>query len=63
MSHHIKNITLSTQRSNISGYELIDIVEKYKFLVSLFRNNVVEIKWNQIKKIGTDVILVDMNKK
>ena len=29
MSYHIKNITLSTQRSNISGYELIDIVEKY----------------------------------
>lgn len=29
MSHHIKNITLSTQRSNISGYELIDIVEKH----------------------------------
>ena len=29
MSHHIKNITLSTQRSNVSGYELIDIVEKY----------------------------------
>ena len=29
MSHHIKNITLSTQRSNLSGYELIDIVEKY----------------------------------
>ena len=29
MSTHIKNITLSTQRSNISGYELIDIVEKY----------------------------------
>lgn len=29
MSHRIKNITLSTQRSNISGYELIDIVEKY----------------------------------
>ena len=27
--HHIKNITLSTQRSDISGYELIDIVEKY----------------------------------
>ena len=24
-----KNITLSTQRSNVSGYELIDIVEKY----------------------------------
>ena len=29
MSTHIKNITLSTQRSNVSGYELIDIVEKY----------------------------------
>ena len=29
MSNHIKNITLSTQRSNLSGYELIDIVEKY----------------------------------
>ena len=29
MSHHIKNITLSTQRSDISGYDLIDIVEKY----------------------------------
>ena len=29
MSHHIKNITLSTQRSNVSGYELIDIVERH----------------------------------
>ena len=29
MSKHIKNITLSTQRSDVSGYELIDIVEKY----------------------------------
>ena len=29
MSTHIKNITLSTQRSNVSGYELVDIVEKY----------------------------------
>ena len=29
MSNHIHNITLSTQRSDISGYELIDIVEKY----------------------------------
>ncbi len=29
MSHHIKNITLSTQRSDLSGYDLIDIVEKY----------------------------------
>lgn len=29
MSTHIKNITLSTQRSDLSGYDLIDIVEKY----------------------------------
>lgn len=29
MSKHIKNITLSTQKSDLSGYELIDIVEKY----------------------------------
>ena len=29
MNQHIKNITLSTQRSDLSGYELIDIVEKY----------------------------------
>lgn len=29
MSHHIRNITLSSQRANISAYELIDIVEKY----------------------------------
>lgn len=29
MSNHIHNITLSTQKSDLSGYELIDIVEKY----------------------------------
>lgn len=29
MSGHIKNITLSSQRADISAYELIDIVEKY----------------------------------
>ena len=28
MSKHIKNITLSSQRADISAYELIDIVEK-----------------------------------
>ncbi len=33
MSKHINNITLSTQRSNISGYELIDIVEKYNGII------------------------------
>ena len=29
MSHHIKNITLSSQRADISAYDLVDIVEKY----------------------------------
>jgi len=29
MSKHIKNITLSTQKADLSGYQLIDIVEKY----------------------------------
>lgn len=29
MSYHIKNITLSSQRANLSAYELLDIVEKY----------------------------------
>ena len=29
MKKHIKNMTLSSQRANISGYELIDIVKKY----------------------------------
>jgi len=29
MSSHIKNITLSSQRADISAYELIDIVKKY----------------------------------
>ena len=42
------------------GRTLVLLVEKYKFLMSLFRNSIVEIKWNQIRKIGTDVILVDI---
>lgn len=29
MSNHIKNMTLSSQRADISAYELIDIVERY----------------------------------
>lgn len=29
MSHHIKNITLSSQRADISAYDLVDIVEKH----------------------------------
>ena len=29
MSKHIHNITLSTQKSDLSGYDLVDIVERY----------------------------------
>ena len=36
------------------------IVEKSKFIISMFSNkDELEIKWNQIKKIGEDVIIVD----
>lgn len=37
------------------------IVEKYKFLISSFSNKKeLVIKWDQIKKIGEDVILVNI---
>lgn len=36
------------------------IVEKNKFFVSFFSSkNEIEIKWNQIKTIGDDVIIVE----
>lgn len=37
------------------------LVEKVHFFFSLFTNNVVEIKWDQIEKIGKDVILVKID--
>lgn len=38
------------------------IVEKSKFLISMFSSSgEIEIKWDQIKKIGEDVILVSMH--
>lgn len=38
------------------------IVEKSKFFVSMFSNkNEIEIKWDQIEKIGEDVILITLN--
>lgn len=50
-------IDVSIDRNgNMSGI----MVERYKFLVSLFTNNIVEIKWTQIEKIGKDVILVNL---
>lgn len=37
------------------------IVQKSKFLNNIFSSqNEIEIKWNQVKKIGEDVILVNM---
>lgn len=39
------------------------ISEKYRFFFSMFSNKAeTEIKWPQIEKIGTDVILVNLNK-
>ena len=35
------------------------MVERYRFFLSLFTNHMVEIQWNQIAKIGKDVILVN----
>lgn len=43
------------------GKAVVLLVEKYKFFLSLFRNNTREIRWNQINKIGKDVILVDIS--
>lgn len=37
------------------------VVEKSKFFISMLSSkNEIEIKWNQIKTIGDDVILVDL---
>jgi YlmC/YmxH family sporulation protein len=44
------------QNGNMQGI----VVEKYRFLVSLFTNNIIEIKWGQIEQIGKDVILVKL---
>lgn len=44
-----------------TGKPVILLVEKYKFFLSLFKNSAKEIKWEQIKKIGKDVILVNIS--
>lgn len=42
------------------GKAIVLLVEKYRFFMSLFNSNTVEIKWHQIEKIGKDVILVNI---
>ena len=38
------------------------IVEKYRFFISLFTSSKeIEVKWNNISKIGEDVILVSFD--
>ena len=45
---------------NEDGNAIGLVVEKYKFLISYFSSKKeLIIKWNQIKKIGEDVILVN----
>ena len=47
---------------NQEGISTDIIVEKSKFLISRFSNSgEISIKWNQIEKIGQDVILVNLN--
>ncbi len=47
---------------NLDGNMNSLVVEKSKFFISMFSNkDEVEIKWEQIEKIGEDVILVKLN--
>ncbi len=47
-----------------SGYMIKFIIEKNSFIKSLFTsNNEISIKFNQIKKLGEDVILIDISSK
>ena len=49
---------------NLDGKMEALIVEKNKFLISMFTTkDEIEIRWNQIEKIGEDVILVNYNLK
>ena len=44
-----------------SGYMIKFIIEKNNFIKNLFTNNdEITIKFNQIKKLGEDVILIDI---
>ena len=63
----VVNIVDGTKIGNIIDITINDvgamsslIVEKSKFIISYFTSqSEIEIKWNQIEKIGEDVILVN----
>lgn len=44
---------------NINGQIETIIIQKNK--LSFIPNNIIEVNWKQIKKIGKDVILIDLN--
>lgn len=43
-----------------NGNTISFIVQRSKLLMNIIGKNDIEIKWSQIKKIGEDVILVDI---
>ena len=67
-SRTVINLLDGKNVGNIIDFEINDegsvigfVVEKYKFLISSFSSKKeLLIKWNQVKKIGEDVILVDV---
>ena len=67
-SRTVINLSDGKNVGNIIDFEINDdgtvvgfIVEKYKFLISSFSSKKeLLVKWNQVKKIGEDVILVDV---
>ena len=44
-----------------NGNTLSFVVQRGKLFMNVIGKNDIEIKWSQIKKIGEDVILVDIN--
>lgn len=68
-SKDVINITDGKKIGNIIDVKLENngimqsiIIEKSKFFVSMFTNkDEIEITWEQIQKIGEDVILVKLN--
>ncbi len=46
----------------VNGYMIKFIIERYHFVRNLFSNiDEISIKFTQIKKMGEDVILIDIN--